>query len=81
MNPKFSARSCECGDVFGISVERAVQELDLNVAGEAIRNYVTSNAIGHNGMKVKFADGQHSGTHIRSNAYSKVLIDALDNGK
>ncbi len=31
-------------------------------------------------MKVSFADGQRSGTHIRRNAYPKVLIDALDNG-
>ncbi len=61
-------------------MERAIHHLSLDIAGEAIRNYVASNAIGHNGMKVSFADGQRSGTHIRRNAYPKVLIDALDNG-
>ena len=74
-------RTCECGDVFGISVATAIQELNLDIAGEAICNYVTSNVIGHNGMKVDFADGQHSGTHICRSAYSKVLIGAIGNSK
>ncbi len=80
INPKFAARSCDCGDVFSISVERAIYHLNLDIAGEAICNYVASNAIGHNGMKVSFADGQRLETHIHRNAYPKAIIDALDNG-
>ncbi len=78
INQKFAARSCDCGDVFGISVKRAIYHISLDIAGEAIHNYITSNAIGHDGMKVSFTDGQHSGMHICCNAYPKVLIDALE---
>ena len=81
VNPKFSARNCECGDVLGISLERAVMELNLDIRGEAIRSYITAHAIGHNGLKINFADGQRSGSHIRRNAFPKILIEAIDNGE
>jgi hypothetical protein len=80
VNPHFSARSCDGGDVVGISFDRAIQGLHLDIAGDAIRSFVTANAIWHNGLKIMFDDGQQSGTHICRNALPIDLINALDHG-
>lgn len=69
--PKFVARKCACGEVFGFKVVPMLQFMNLKDAqasGEVLRSYVRRTGIGCNGIKLRFKDGiqHHAGVSIKA---------------
>ena len=80
-NPKYSARKCLCGEVFGFHVQNALDFVGAPALGEALRSYVRLNGIGCTGVKVWCFEKQYVGIHIRRTSVPEDLQQVLDNGE
>lgn len=77
-NPKFMARKCGCGEVFGFNVCDSLAYIGMPDEENALRNYIRTSKIGCNGKKITFVSGQRLGSHIKRSSMRKDLVDQLD---
>ena len=80
--PKFYARACGCGEVFGFKVADALEYLGKSNKGmeNASRSHIRTSRLGCNGVRINVGEGQPKGSHIQRKKLPEGLIQNLDKG-
>ncbi|CAB4028254.1 Hypothetical predicted protein [Paramuricea clavata] len=78
--PKFYARACGCGEVFGFKVTDALEYLGKSNKGleNALRSHIRTSCLGCNGVRINVGEGQPKGSHIQRNKLPEAIIQNLD---
>jgi hypothetical protein len=80
LNPKYLSRNCDCGEVLGFHVEKALESIEKKTLADELKRFVRRTNIGCTGRKIRCYDIQLSGVHIKRKVLNKDVVAALDEG-